>query len=181
LGISPADFKKPHRNSERQYLAKREDWEFLHTPMQGSIFYSPPPRRLLTDPNSPPTPICKKAPYIIIRHGRKKNVPKTTDSEGAIDYLCNKSPEVITPSKVSYEAQEAKAERLRETLLEENSMTEEDDEAERKFDLALLAKFKGRKLNFETLTKKQVEPTHAKALNSGIETPFLVSVTVPKQ
>jgi hypothetical protein len=88
---------------------------------------------------------------------------------------------VITPSKVSYEAQEAKAERLRETLLEENSMTEEDDEAERKFDLALLAKFKGRKLNFETLTKKQVEPTHAKALNSGIETPFLVSVTVPKQ
>jgi hypothetical protein len=180
LGISPADFKKPHRNSERQYLAKREDWEFLHTPMQGSIFYSPPPRRLLTDPNSPPTPICKKAPYIIIRHGRKKNVPKTTDSEGAIDYLCNKSPEVITPSKVSYEAQEAKAERLSETLYEENSMpgcdyfSEEDDESERKFN-------RGRKLNFETLTKKQVEPTHAKALNSGIESPFLVSVTVPKQ
>ncbi len=94
--------------------------------MQGSIFYSPQ-RRLLTDPNSPPTPICKKAPYIKIIHGRKKNVPKTTDSEGAIDYLWNKSPEVITPSKVSYEAQEAKAER--ETLLEENSMTEEDDEA----------------------------------------------------
>ena len=59
--------------------------------------------------------------------------------------------------------------------------SEEDDEAERKFNVALIAKYKGRKLNFETLTKKQVEPTHAKALNSGIEPPFLVSVTVPKQ
>jgi hypothetical protein len=57
----------------------------------------------------------------------------------------------------------------------------EDDEDDEKRNFALLAKFRGRKLKFETPTKKQVEPTNAKALNSGIESPLVVSGTVPKQ
>ena len=126
--------------------------------MQGSIKYSSPQQRQLFDPLSPPTPICKAAGYITIKHKRKKHVPKTPDAARAIDYLCNKSPEVITPAKVSYDAQ---SERLSETLLEENSMTDrdyysEDDEDEEKMKavqyLTLRTKFRGRKLKFETPT-----------------------------